>query len=208
MIDRILFIAVLATLLAACGGPHDSNAVGDADSDTVRAVSEAELEAIWKATEPIVEAELAKDDAQSAARFPCTLYSKESASELLGSNLESPVYASEYKNRDGLEFKADACSWSSWGTGPDLYVWASRPSQFPGGVVPCSTLSSDSPTETILDGIAEWNWQESFGWARLQVCRSDGLFFVEIHDVSVGEQAARDLAIGIVEQMTKVSSAP
>lgn len=193
----------LLPALGACGQ-------GDEMTEAVREPTQEELEAAWHEAQPIIEKELAKEDARSAVRFPCTLFDQVSASELLGTVVEAPGFAHEFKSSNNIDtgvslsWEADACSWNNWGDGANLYIWVSKPEHFADGRVSCNGIDEDDVTEALLGGKAEWTFLESFAWAQLLVCKEDGLFFVEVHDGPADEAKAKNLAI---EVATRVAAA-
>jgi len=182
------------TVVGACGNSDDAE-------EPAREPAQAELEAVWGEAQPIIDKEVAKEDARSAARFPCTLFDKESASSLLNAELEAPSFAYEHKNYDDSSWQAEACSWISWGDGPSLSVWVSKPEHFASGSVSCYGFRDEDVPETLLDGQAVWTFQKSFAWAKLLVCRDDALFHVEIHDGPAMESEAKEIALNIASQI-------
>lgn len=185
---------------SACGG-------SDQDAQSAHQPTQAELEAVWQETQPIIDEELAKEDARSAVRFPCTLYEQTVASDLLDGDVEPPMYAHEFKRSNDIDtgesisWQAEACTWSARDDGASLYVWVSMPEHFEDGRVSCNGINDDESTEALLGGKAQWEFLESFAWAKLLVCRDDSLFFLEIHDGPVEEASARDLALRIARQL-------
>jgi len=198
--SSILKAVALAALIVvgptACGSP-------DEEVQTARQPTQEELEAVWQEAQPIIEDELAKEDARSAVRFPCTLFDKAAASELLGTNVEAPAFTHEFMNLSNIDtgvshsWQADACSWNNWGDGASLNLWVSKPEHFPDGRVSCVGIDDDDITEDLLGGKAEWEFLESFAWAKLLVCRDDGLFFVEIHDGPTDEADAKSISVAV-----------
>jgi hypothetical protein len=197
-----LLAALMATVLGGCG---DSNEA----TQTAHEPTLEELEAVWQEAHPIIERELAKEDARSAARFPCTLFDKEAASALLNANLEAPTFAHEFKNLSNLDtgnhfsWEAEACSWNNWGDGASMNVWVSKPEHFADGRVSCIGIDDDDITEALLGGKAEWEFLESFAWAKLLVCRDDGLFFVEVHDGPADEGEAKSISVEIASRIAE-----
>lgn len=195
--------ASIATVLVGCSDGDD------ATQRVEREPTQEELEAAWQEAQPIIEKELAKEDARSAARYPCTLFDKESASALLNASLEAPTFAHEFKNSGNLDtgvshsWEADACSWNNWGDGASLNVWVSKPEHFADGKVSCIGIDDDDITEALLGGKAEWEFLQSFAWAKLLVCRDDGLFFIEIHDGPTDEAAAKGISIEIASRIAE-----
>ncbi len=203
----IQFAVIPLAALGACG---------DSDRADVpaREPTQKELEAVWQEAQPIIEDELAKEDARSAVRFPCTIMDKEVASALLGSALEAPMYAHEYRNDSNIDtgesvsWQAEACSWNNWGDGASLNIWVSRPNHFVDGRVHCYGIDDADSMETLLGGKAKWEFLESFAWAKLLVCRDDSLFFVEIHDGPQNEAEAKAIAAEIANKMIAGSESP
>jgi hypothetical protein len=162
--------------------------------------SQTELEAVWQEAEPIIEDELAKEATRSAVRYPCALFDKEAAGALLSAKVDAPEFAHEFKtvtNADTGEsstWEAEACSWNNWGDGASMNIWVSRRDQFPDGKVLCHGIYDEDKTESLFGGTAKWEFLESFGWAKLLVCRDDTLFFAEIHDGPMVEAEARRVA--------------
>jgi hypothetical protein len=197
-----MLAALVATVLGGCG---DGNEVTQA----AREPTQEELEAVWQEAQPIIENELAKEDARSAARYPCTLFDKEAASALLNADLEAPAFAHEFMNSSNMDtgvshsWEADACSWNNWGDGASLSLWVSRPEHFADGRVSCIGIDDDDITEDLLGGKAEWEFLESFAWAKLLVCRDDGLFFVEVHDGPADEGAAKSITVEIASRIAE-----
>ncbi len=193
-----LIIAVVMTQLFGCGQSDDIPA---SDYEPSR----AELEAVWDEAQIIVEDELAKVEARSAVRFPCTLFDQAAASELLASELEAPGFASEHKTHNDESWQADACSWISWGSGPSMSVWVSRPAHFADGRVRCFGMNDDDETGTSHGGRSSWFYRDSFAWGRLLVCRDDVLFEIEVHGGPAEEVAVRELigrvARGVVDSL-------
>lgn len=186
----------MLTGLTACGG-------GEEEVQSAQEPTQEELEAVWDEAQAVIEEELVKEDARNAARFPCTLFDKTTASNLLGAEVEAPVFAHEFKNSsnidtgDNYSWQAEACTWSNWGDGASLNIWVSRPEHFEDGRVSCYGIYDEDTTEAWLDGKSKWEFLESFAWAKLLVCRDDGLFFVEIHDGPTDEAAAKGIAMEI-----------
>lgn len=166
------------------------------------AVSEEQLEEIMREAQPIIEEELAKEDARSAVRFPCTLLDREAASALLGAELEAPAFAFEHKAENDMSWQAEACSWNSLNEGPDLSIWVSQARHFADGHVQCIGIRDEDVPEPLAGGQGVWDFQASFAWSRLLVCREDALFFIEIHDGPEEEAAARRLTLDIAEKVT------
>ncbi|MCU7811187.1 MAG: hypothetical protein KZQ77_08110 [Candidatus Thiodiazotropha sp. (ex Notomyrtea botanica)] len=180
--------------LAACGDVPQPTDMSEADR-------RAELEAVWQEAQPIIEEELAREEARSAVRFPCTLYDKAAASALLNADLQAPNYTFEHRNEDANTWSSVACSWSSRDSGPDLNIWVSRPEHFEGGMVKCFGLESDDKDAPALSDRSSWWFQRTFGWARLRACYADSLFEVEIMDGPTDEAAARDLAVQVGQHL-------
>ncbi len=182
-------MACVLVLLVACGEPTDSSAQN-------REPTREELEAVWEEVQPIIDEELAKEDARSAIRFPCTLYGRDAASALLHAEPATPGYVPgyvhEYKSHNDSSWQADACSWNSWDSGPSMNVWVSRPNQFADGQVQCFGMYEEE-TAQAHGGLSLWFFQGGFAWARLLVCRDDALFEIEIHNGPADEGEARDL---------------
>ncbi|HNP65238.1 MAG TPA: hypothetical protein PKH39_14980 [Woeseiaceae bacterium] len=190
---RVLDIAITVLMVLAanaCSGDDET-------LSSAREPTQEELEAVWQEAQPIIADELAKEDAKSAVRFPCTVFDRQSAGELLGNELDAPMYAHEFKNTSNLDtgeqfsWEADACTWSNTGDGANLTIWVSRPQDFKDGRVRCHGFYDEDITEPFLGGNAKWEFLESFAWAKLLVCRDDGLFFIEIHDGPSDETDAR-----------------
>lgn len=196
-------IVLVVVVLAGLGGCGDS---GDA-TQTAREPTQAELEAVWQEAQPIIEDELEKEDARSAVRFPCTLFDKEEAGALLSADVEAPAFTSEFKNVQNIDtgdqysWQAEACSWNNWGDGASLHIWVSRPGDFEDGRVQCHGIYDEDTTEALFGGDSKWEFLESFAWAKLLVCRDDGLFFVEISDGPADEAAAKGIAIEIADRV-------
>lgn len=197
-------ITILVSILVglgACGGSQE-------ETQSVRAPAQEELEAVWQEAQPIIEDELAKEEARSAVRFPCTLFDKAAAADLLGAEVEAPAFAHEFKNSSNIDtgennaWQAEACSWSNRGDGASLNIWVSRPEHFKDGHVSCYGIYDEDTTEGLLGGQAKWEFLESFGWAKLLVCRDDALVFVEINDGPVEETAAKSIAMEIASRVT------
>lgn len=183
---RMPTVAVVgAIVLGACGDPGNAPV-------TDRQPSREELEAVWAEAQPIIDAEVSKEEGRSALQFPCGLYDKEAASALLSAEIGSPGFAREYKTRDRDSWQADACSWSSLNGGPSLGVWVSRPRHFAMGGVQCFGMEGEQ-TESSYGGQILWVFQGSFAWSKLLVCRDDALFEIEIHRGPGDEVAAREL---------------
>ena len=194
------FALLMLIGLSACG-------VNDDDTELTRQPTQEELEAVWEEAQPIIEDELAKEDARSAIRFPCTLYDKKAASALLSAELEAPAFAHEIRSSNNIDtgtsysWQSEACSWSNWGDGASLYIWVSRPDDFEDGRVLCHGIYDEDTTEALFGGDSKWVFLKSFAWAKLLVCRDDGLFFVEIHDGPADEAAAKGIAMEIADRV-------
>jgi len=163
---------------------------------------------VWQEAEPIIDEELAKEAARSAVRYPCTLFDKEAAAALLGATVEAPEYAHEFKNVQNADtgesssWQAEACSWNNWGDGGSMNVWVSRRDQFPGGTVQCHGIYEEEVTEALFGGTAKWEFLESFGWAKLLVCRDDALFFVEVQGGPTDEATAKRIAAQVADRIS------
>ena len=178
-------ICASSALLLACGDSRDAPIL---DREPAR----EELEAVWREAEPIIDDELAKEEARSAVQFPCTLYDKEAVNALLHAELEAPQFAHVYQSLNEDGWQSNACSWNHWDSGPSLNVWVSRPNQFGDRGVQCFGME-DVQIEQAHGGRALWMFVEGFAWARLLVCREDALFEVEVHRGPKDEPEARAL---------------
>jgi hypothetical protein len=182
-------------LLGACGDSDRAETPPQEPND-------AEFEALWaKEIQPTIDQEIAKVEARSAIRYPCTLFSKEMASELLMSEVEAPSYAFENRTLNSDAWRAEACTWHRSAEGPILSIWISKPDHFDDGRVSCYGISDADVPETLLDGQALWTFRKRYGWAELLVCRDDALFHVEIQDGPADEAAAREIALTIAGQI-------
>jgi hypothetical protein len=199
--NRTTVYAVVAVVFAfaglgACGSSAD-------EPQPAREPTQQELEAVWKETQPIIKEELAKEEARNAVRFPCTLFDRQAAGELLGTDVVAPEYAHEFKNTsdadtgEAFSWEADACTWSNAGDGASLNLWVSKRQHFKDGRVSCHGIYEEDVTEPFLGGNAKWEFLESFAWAKLLVCRDDGLFFIELHHGPSDETEAR----GVVNEV-------
>lgn len=182
-----------ATMIA-CEGREES-------SSTVAQTNEAQFEAIMEQAQPIIDEEIRKEEATSAVRFPCTLLDREAAGALLGAELEAPAFAFEHKAENDISWQAEACSWNSLNEGPDLYIWVSQARHFADGRVQCIGIREEDVPEPLAGGRAVWDFQASFAWSRLLVCRDDALIFIEIHDGPGEEAAARRLSLDVAEKV-------
>ncbi|MDH4071514.1 MAG: hypothetical protein OEV41_00250 [Gammaproteobacteria bacterium] len=179
-------LSVALSSLAACGGSEPE----------APPAPEADVAAILESVEPIVQQQLEREVARSAVQYPCTLYDATVASVMLGGEVNTPNYTYEHMSFNDDAWEAEACSWSDWSDGPTLSVWVSRPQHFADNAVHCFGAMPGTPEE-MLGGRAVWNFEGSFGWAQLHVCRDDGVFSVEIHGGPADEPAARELATRI-----------
>lgn len=192
---RMILILAPLTLIGACG---DSEPVETPPQEP----SNVEFEELWaKEIQPTIDQEIAKVEARSAIRYPCTLFSKEEASELLKSEVEAPSYAFENRSLNADSWQAEACTWHRSVEGPNLSIWVSKPDHFADGRVSCYGISEADVPETLLNGQALWTFRKRYGWAELLVCREDALFHVEIHDGPADESAAREIALTIAGQI-------
>ena len=197
--------SVLVVLLTACGeapSPREAPPPELAEPESPAPEVEPQATGMDAAQiDALIDGAIAREEAKSAAQYPCSLYGTADVEALLGVAMRAGDYAFVHRTENDDNWRSEACDWSAREMGgPRLSLWVSKPTHFDGGGVACFGLASDDVAEPELGRLAKWTFQKSFGWGTLRVCSDAALTEVVVMRGPKDEAAAHAIARSVASK--------